>query len=74
MFDFNLIFCSCVIMALSASLLAPVQNAKDRMFRARSATPVDIAPVERPPTYKHWSEVAMVNAYIAAMNRELSIR
>ena len=61
-------------MALSASLLAPVQNAKDRMFRARSATPVDIAPVERPPTYKHWSEVAMVNAYTAVMNSELSIR
>ena len=52
-------------MALSASLLAPVKNVKDRIFRARSATHVDIAPVERPPIYKDWSEVAMVNAYTA---------
>ena len=46
--------------------------ARERTFRARSATPVYNDPLERPPTYKHWSDEAMRSAYTAVMDNELS--
>lgn len=58
-------------MALAASV--SVRNIRDRMFRSRSATPID-ALAERPTSYRHWTEESMKSAYTAVMNNELSIR
>ena len=46
--------------------------ARERTFRARSATPVYNDSLERPPTYKHWSDEAMRSAHTAVMDNELS--